>query len=137
MSKTKRFEIFTDEPRGPTFDEDGKGSGIYNRLGGEKNTKKKARFGINADEPDGDTFDGHPPHGSHINFPKADSGPVLLNKVVAASSGQGEYEPDTNALPNATDLAHGSGGGSNPVGKSSPKHGKGMKPMSKWLRGAG
>lgn len=123
MSKTKRFEIYTDEPHGPTFDEMEK-----LKFAGEKNKKKSARFGIIADEPTGDTFvDGLR---SHIDFPKADSATLLGNKVIADSSGQGEYEPPKSTLPDAT--AAGSGGGSISIGKSSPKHGKGMKPMTRF-----
>lgn len=120
MSKTKRFEIYSDEPSGPTFDEDGKGSSIYDRLAGPKNKKRSDRFGIENDEPCGETFEDPPK--SHINFPKADSGPHLGVKVLAATSGQGEYEPRTDQLPDAN--VKDTGGGSIPIGKSSPKHGK-------------
>ncbi len=123
MSKTKRFEIHDQEPNGPTFDEDGKGSGIYGRLAGAKNKKRPDRFGINCDEPEGVTFE---KAGSHIDFPKADRGTPMESKVVASSSGQGEYEP---AKSGPVDF-----GGSVPVGKSAPKHGREMKKMSRFTR---
>lgn len=113
MSKTKRFEIHSDEPRGTTFDA---AKDQYAHLAGAKNKKRAARFGIETDEPEGTTFQ-HA--GSHIDFPKADrSAPE--SKVVASSSGQGEYNP---AKSGPHDF-----GGSIGVGTSSPKRGK-MKYM--------
>jgi hypothetical protein len=118
MSKTKRFEIYGNEPSGTTFEDVAE-----TKWAGSKNKKPRDNFGIENDEPHGDTF--VDPEKSHIDFPKADRGPVLGTKAIAESGGQGEYDP----MRAAGRLKSGDGdgqysGGSVGVGKSSPKHGK-------------
>lgn len=126
MSKSKRFEIYDQEPNGMTFDDVKE-----TKWAGESNKKRAARFGVENDEPHGTTYED--PAKSHINFPKADAAPVLGNKVVAASSGQGEYEPE-NAAGRLKESNSYLMGGSISVGKSAPKHGREMKKMSRFTR---
>lgn len=57
------------------------------RDGGQ--TKKKAQFGV-INEAKGPTID---ENSTHIPTPNADVAP-LKNKVIAETSGQGEYEPE-------------------------------------------
>jgi hypothetical protein len=114
MSKTKRFEIYSEEPRGSTF-EDGKQA--YDHLAGPKNKKRAARFGVENDEPSDITFE-DPPE-SHIKFPKADEAPLLGLKVIAESGGQGKYNPPENARKGCDEFP-----GIPGIGKSAPKHGK-------------
>lgn len=116
MSKTRRFEIYGNEPNGTTFEDGDKA-----KFAGPKNTKRKARFGVENDEPHGTTFED--PEKSHIQFPNADTGKVMGVKTIAETKGQGEYEPEKAAgrlKPGGNDYSGGSVG----VGKSSPKHGK-------------
>lgn len=112
MSKTRRFEIYGDEPKGTTF-EDGTGA----KFAGPKNKKRAARFGVENDEPRGTTFED--PAESHIRFPHADGAKLRGVKTIHETSGQGEYEPEKGSGR----LKPGEIGGSVGVGKSSPKRG--------------
>ena len=50
MSKSKRFEIYDQEPNGMTFDDVKE-----TKWAGESNKKRAARFGVENDEPHGTT----------------------------------------------------------------------------------
>jgi hypothetical protein len=92
MAKKASFGVTSDEPCGTTFTHGGQP-----KMAGAHNTKRKAQFGV-VREAVGATINVNSP--AIGEFPKADKAKLMGVKVIAKTSGQGDYSPKKSGPEN-------------------------------------